>query len=258
MNLGFDEAPTAFESGSQNARVWTEQWVSAWLYCPSCGAQNLSGYERNRPVADFHCASCSEEFELKSQKGKFGRKVVDGAFGTMCDRLAASNNPNLILMRYDVARFGVTDLFLVPKHFFIQDIIEKRKPLASTARRAGWVGCNILLSEVPETGKIHVIRDRELAPKALVMEQWKSTLFLRQQGLAGRGWLIEVMKCVDLIGQPTFTLDDVYAHEDRLSSLYPGNRNVRPKIRQQLQVLRDNGYLDFVGRGRYRRRAVTS
>jgi type II restriction enzyme len=252
MKLGFEETQSAFDSGSQNARVWTEQWVNTWLFCPSCGAQNLNGYERNRPVADFHCGACFEEFELKSQKSKFGRKVVDGAFGTMCERLAASNNPNLILMRYDLARFAVSDLFLVPKQFFVQDIIEERKPLAPTARRAGWVGCNILLSEVPETGKIHVIRDRELAPKALVMEQWKSTLFLRRQSLSGRGWLIEVMKCVDLVGRSSFTLEDVYAHEDRLSRLYPGNNNVRPKIRQQLQVLRDNGYLDFVGRGRYR------
>ena len=40
--------------------------------------------------------------------------------------------------------------------------------------------------------------------------------------------------------------------EERLSRLYPGNHNVRPKIRQQLQVLRDRGWLEFVGRGRYR------
>ena len=37
--------------------------------------------------------------------------------------------------------------------------------------------------------------------------------------------------------------------------LYPANHNVRPKIRQQLQVLRDRGWLEFVGRGRYRVRA---
>lgn len=176
----------------------------------------------------------------------------------MCERLAASNNPNLILMRYDLQRFGVRDLFLVPKHFFVREIIEERKPLAPTARRAGWVGCNILLSEVPDTGKIHVVRDGELAPRKLVIEQWNSTLFLRSQGAASRGWLIEVMKCVDLIGRPDFTLDDVYAQEARLSAIYPGNHNVRPKIRQQLQVLRDNRYLDFVGRGRYRLRTLAS
>ena len=60
------------------------------------------------------------------------------------------------------------------------------------------------------------------------------------------------MRCVEGIGRETFGLEDVYAYEARLSAVYPGNANVRPKIRQQLQVLRDQGYIAFVGRGRYR------
>jgi type II restriction enzyme len=48
-------------------------------------------------------------------------------------------------------------------------------------------------------------------------------------------------------------LADVYAFEPRLAALYPGNSHVRPKIRQQLQVLRDKGWLAFNGRGTYRR-----
>jgi type II restriction enzyme len=89
-----------------------------------------------------------------------------------------------------------------------------------------------------------------------VLEQWRSTLFLRGAGLAARGWLIEVMKCVEALGRPAFSLDDVYAFEPRLAALYPGNQHIRPKIRQQLQVLRDRGWLEFSGRGRYRLRAV--
>jgi type II restriction enzyme len=34
------------------------------------------------------------------------------------------------------------------------------------------------------------------------------------------------------------------------------DNNVRPKIRQQLQVLRDRGWTEFVGRGRYRLRSI--
>jgi type II restriction enzyme len=34
--------------------------------------------------------------------------------------------------------------------------------------------------------------------------------------------------------------------------LHPLNRNIRPKIRQQLQVMRDHGVLEFLGQGRYR------
>jgi len=256
LNLGFEETSAVFESATQNARVWTEQWAAAWLFCPNCGSERLGRFPGNSRVADFFCESCAEEYELKSSKSRFGAKVVDGAFGSMCERLAASNNPSLVLMNYDLARFGVTDLFFIPKQFFVREIIQERKPLAATARRAGWVGCNILLGDIPQAGKVFLVRDRISAPKALVMEQWRSTLFLKNAAVTARGWLIEVMKCVELVGRSDFTLDDVYAQEGRLRRLYPNNRNVRPKIRQQLQVLRDHGYLEFIGRGRYRVRAA--
>jgi type II restriction enzyme len=254
LDLGFAEAGALFVSASQNARIWTEHWAGANLFCPNCGAPRIDQFPGNRKVADFHCRMCAEEYELKAQKGRFGPRVVDGAFASMCDRLAASNNPSLILMNYDLARLRVTDLFFVPRHFFVREIIQERPPLSPTARRAGWVGCNILLDEIPSSGKVFYVRGGETAPRALVVEQWRSTLFLKDQSVAARGWLIEVMKCVELIGRGAFTLADAYDHEDRLSAIYPDNRNVRPKIRQQLQVLRDHGYLDFVGRGRYRLR----
>ena len=57
------------------------------------------------------------------------------------------------------------------------------------------------------------------------------------------------MKCVEAIGRPEFTLAEVYGFEARLAAIYPGNNNVRPKIRQQLQVPRDMGRLEFGGRG---------
>ena len=63
----------------------------------------------------------------------------------------------------------------------------------------------------------------------------------------------QIAKMIDhSILRPEFTLEDVYAFERRLEAAYPDNRNVRPKIRQQLQVLRDAGFLTFEGRGRYR------
>jgi len=254
FHLGFAEPETAFVSASQNARLWTEAWVHARLFCPNCGAARIARYPNNQPFADFFCEACREDYELKSSKRPFGPKVTDGAYATMCARIASPANPNLVFMNYDVARFGVTDLFFVPKQFLVREIIQQRPPLKPTARRAGWVGCNILLGRVPDSGKVWFVRGGEAAPRDAVLEQWRSTLFLRQRPLAARGWLIEVMKCVEDIALPAFTLDDVYAYEPRLAALYPGNNNVRPKIRQQLQVLRDARYLEFVGRGRYRRR----
>jgi hypothetical protein len=255
MKLGFEDSQTAYSSGSQNARAWTESWVSSWAYCPHCGNAKISSFPNNSPLADFFCTSCREEFELKSQKGKFGTRVVDGAFKTKCERLAASNNPNLLLMNYDLKSLAVVNLFIVPKHFFVREIIEERKPLAATARRAGWIGSNILLSRVLESGKIHIVQNGRIRERDLVLAEWQKTLFLRNASLEARGWLIEVMKCVESLGRRDFTLEDLYAFERHLGDLYPGNENVRPKIRQQLQFLRDRGFIDFVSRGNYRLRS---
>ena len=60
------------------------------------------------------------------------------------------------------------------------------------------------------------------------------------------------MRCIERIGKNQFTLDEVYAFEDELKAAYPGNSHIRAKIRQRMQVLRDNGYLEFLGRGNYR------
>lgn len=256
MELGFEDSGAQFDSGSQNARVWSETWVARWFFCPGCGMQPVEQFKANRPVADFHCPRCQAEFELKSQKRRFGPTVPDGAHRTMLERLAARNNPNLVLMTYDMSRLAVTNLLVVPRHFFTPALIVARPPLAPTARRAGWVGCNIRLGDVPEAGRVFVVRDGLPRPRADVLAQWRATAFLQEESLEARGWLIEVLKCVEAIGRPDFTLAEVYAQEDRLAVLYPGNNNVRPKIRQQLQVLRDKGYLKFLGRGQYRAQQV--
>jgi type II restriction enzyme len=79
VKLGFEETQSAYISGSQTARVLTESWVRSWAYCPHCGNARIESFPNNSPLADFFCKTCNEEFELKSQKGKFGAKVSDGA-----------------------------------------------------------------------------------------------------------------------------------------------------------------------------------
>lgn len=255
MKLGFEESQATYYSGSQQARVWTERWVADWMFCPNCGSPRLSQFPANSPLADFFCPACSDQYEVKSKNGKsFGKSVADGAYDTKIARLKSNTNPNLLLLGYDRTSREVRNVCVVPKHFFVPEIIQRRKPLAETARRAGWVGSNILLDQVPEAGRIYVLRGGQPEPKDAILTKWQQTLFLRDQSVDARGWLLDVMKVVEVIGRPEFTLDDVYAFETRLQLIYPNNNNVRPKIRQQLQVLRDSGYLYFVGRGKYRLR----
>jgi type II restriction enzyme len=211
----------------------------------------MKNYENNRPVADFLCRECEEQFELKSQQRRIGRTVADGAYSTMIDRITCNLNPNFLILTYDTT-LTVNQLQLVPKHFLSIQAIQKRKPLSANARRAGWQGCNILMEEIPESGRIMLVRDSAACPKEAILKAWKDTLFLRNQGNAeSKSWLLSVMRCVDRLAQNGFTLDEVYGFESKLSATFPANRHVRAKIRQQLQVLRDSGYIKFLGGGRY-------
>jgi len=254
MNLSFDtKLADGYTSPSQKMRVLTEDWVDNQIYCPNCGYIDLEKYQRNKPVGDFYCDKCREDYELKSKKDKFGSKIIDGAYGTMVERLTGSSNPNFFLLNYDSCDFSVLNFFVIPKHFFVPEIIEKRKPLAPTARRHDWVGCNILLQSIPQTGKIFFVQDGRVEPKEKVLAGWKKTLFLRdEKEISAKGWLLDIMNCIEKLGSKKFTLDEIYTLENLLSKKHPDNKHIKDKIRQQLQILRDKGYLEFIERGRYR------
>jgi type II restriction enzyme len=123
MRLEFEPCGDRYVSPSQRARVLTEQWVETWAYCPNCGHLRLERYPNNRPVADFFCTSCREDYELKSQKSAFGARIADGDYKAMCRRLACSQNPNLMLLNYSPLAGVVTDFCIVPKYFFALNLI---------------------------------------------------------------------------------------------------------------------------------------
>ena len=251
MKIGFSELAARFVSASQTARVDTESWAGQNMFCPNCGCSALVPFPANRPVADFYCGECGDQYELKSQSSAFGRRVADGAYETKIARLKSDTSPNLILLQYSREHRRVENLTIVPRYFFVPQAIERRPPLRATARRAGWVGSHILLDRIPMSGQIAVVRSGLVRDRKEVIEDWNRLRFIQDRQGEARGWLLEVMRCVQKLGRPDFTLADVYSFEAELSANFPRNNNVRPKIRQQLQVLRDGGYLEFVGNGRY-------
>lgn len=241
-----------YKSNSQKIRILTEAWVDKQIFCPACGT-NIKNYENNRPVADFYCPKCAEEYELKSKKDGMAKKIVDGAYSTMIERLKSSDNPNFFFLNYSPEQFEVRNFIVIPKHFFIPEIIEKRKPLSAEARRAGWTGCNILLQSIPKSGKIFYIKNGQIEEKNNILKNWAKTLFLRESNKPElKGWVLDVMSCIDKLNKKEFTLDDMYAFENILNKKHPDNKHIKDKIRQQLQFLRDKGYLEFLDRGNYR------
>lgn len=254
MNLQMETGiAESYHSGSQKVRVMTEEWAGKNIYCPYCGYEKIEHFKNNRPVADFFCPYCQEEYELKSKAGAIGGVIADGAYDTMISRINMSNNPNFFFLRYDRGRLRICDLILVPKYFFVPDIIIKRKPLAQTARRAGWTGCNIHLGRIPEEGKVCLVQKEKPVPMDEVLNKVKRMSFLASYKLNARGWMLDILNCVNAIPGSSFSLSDMYHFEKALSEKYPNNHHIRDKIRQQLQILRDKGILKFQGHGYYKK-----
>jgi len=253
MNLQMNLRLAAnYKSKSQIARVVTEDWLSKHVYCANCGNLSLQRFKNNQPVADFYCENCFEEFELKSKQGKIQGTVMDGAYASMLERIQANNNPNFFLLTYN-AQWMVNNFLIIPKHFFTPTIIVQRVPLSATARRAGWVGCNIDISQIPETGKIYLVKDSQIRKFDRVKQDFARALFLREKSQSSRGWILDVMRCIEAIPKQTFSLAEVYAFETMLKQKHPNNQFVKDKIRQQLQLLRDEGIIEFLGNGIYRK-----
>lgn len=252
MDLTFDtKLAVNYRSPSQIIRVLSEAWVKDNGYCPNCSVRPLSEFANNQPVADFYCTNCHEQYELKSKKAKLSNVINDGAYDTMIERINSNNNPSFFFLTYS-AQMSVNNFLIIPKHFFKPDMIVKRKPLSLTAKRAGWVGCNIDLRQVPKSGKVFLVKNQQVIPRNNVTQKFQQTLFLREQSIESRGWTLDVMKCVDKLPE-RFTLAQVYSFSDVLQSLYINNNNVHAKIRQQLQILRDKGMIEFLGRGNYQK-----
>jgi len=191
-SLGFAEEAAVFDSASQNVRVLSEGWAALHLYCPNCGAAQVRQHPNNTKARDFFCESCREDYELKAGRGRFTGSVPDGAYDTFMAAVRERRNANLVLMRYDAARTGVSDVMVVPRHFISPEVVQRRKPLAETARRAGWTGCNILVSGVPETGRVWLLRERERVAKPEVLQAWRrakplKALDPRRAGVGLRG-----------------------------------------------------------------------
>jgi len=242
----------AYKSASQRARVGTESWGAANLFCPACDAPTLQRAPHNTAAIDYSCPFCNSPFQLKSQSKLFGSKIVDAAYSEMKRAILADRTPNLFVMHYDLADWSVRNVLLIPKFAFALSAVECRSPLGPKARRAGWVGCNILLGNIPQDARIPIVSNGEFHSRRRVREAYNRLRPLERLKVEKRGWTLDILQLVQSLGKPQFTLSDVYAHEDALSKLHPDNRHIRDKIRQQLQVLRDFGLLTFLGSGEYR------
>jgi type II restriction enzyme len=238
-----------YKSASQRARIFSEHWIEANFDCPKC-LGSLERTPNNTSAKDFVCAPCGYGFELKSKQGLFGNQVVDGAYQTMLASIRSDARPHLLLLSY-TTDYQVREVTAVPRQFLIEEIVIPRKPLGQHCRRAGWQGCNLNIAMLPPDGRISFVSNFKSAPRAIVSAAWERAEFLDNFKSAKRSWIAVTMALVRKLGKSTFTLGELYELEGEAAKAFPNNAHIKEKLRQQLQCLRDKGWLHFEGRGNY-------
>ncbi len=240
-----------YKSKSQIARVITEAWVVANISCPSCG-NKLVEYPANEKSKDIYCSVCRTDFQIKSSKNRFSKKITGAEYNTTLNNVINAQNPSLMLLFYDEKTMMVVDFQIIHHSFITKKNIIPRKPLSSTAKRAGWQGCLIDIEEIPEIAKTFIVRNGVIDTSQNINKNWKISDNARKLSAESRGWLSDVMSIVDKMGNK-FRLIDVYEYEQYFEKFHPNNNNIQAKIRQQLQLIRDMGIIEFIGRGEYQK-----
>lgn len=241
-----------YKSASQRARIGTEAWGAVNFFCPVCRSPRLNIASRNTAAVDYRCPKCASPFQLKSQSKPFGTKILDAAYSEMKRAILSDRTPNLYVLHYDLTQWAVRTVILIPHFAFALSAIECRPPLGPNARRAGWIGCNILLNKIPQDARIPIVESGRARTASEVRQAYKRLRPLEQLKVESRGLTLDVLNVVRSLNKKEFSLSDIYAHADDLAKLHPKNAHVLDKIRQQLQVLRDLRLLQFLSPGSYR------
>jgi type II restriction enzyme len=252
LNLRFDQSlADGYKSPSQRIRRMSEGWFVKATYCPACG-NSFHPLPTNTKVSDVVCLGCVEKFQVKASSKTIGQRILDGSYKSMMKYLKENQSPGLMLMTYNSDVLAVRNLLAIPGHFVTATMIEKRRALSPKAKRHNYVGCMIRVGDVPESGRIYLVKNGSIINKRNVIELWKQNAFLKDISIESRGWMLDVWLCIDKMQKKEFTLDEAYNFETELKKKHPRNRFVRDKIRQVLQQLRDKDKLKFVSRGKYR------
>ena len=123
---------------------WGEKLVAKQVNCPSCKRQNtmklLPPYFK---CADLICDFCGYLAQVKTTTSKeidtLPKTILGAAWGPQQERMNAGIFfPLFVVVTTKISKEG--SIFFLPADLQIPEMFKTRKPLSSTAKRAGWQG----------------------------------------------------------------------------------------------------------------------
>jgi hypothetical protein len=149
VKVDFDEA-ARYASRSQVARVAVETWAARNVLCWRCNGALIPA-PPNTHLLDAICTSGAHEIQIKATSGIAGDHITGAAFEPIRKRLSEGVLPDYLLISYDRPREIVVLAEFVDGGSIVRGRVASRRPLAETARRAGWVGAVIDLEGLART-----------------------------------------------------------------------------------------------------------
>ena len=134
-------------SWKNNSRIYgqaIEDWVIKNYIC-SCGGF-FESLNANAKSIDGICSSCGNKIQIKSSHHKFKPnkqnilKILGAEYKTTLNSIIASDW-DLILVAYCKNENKINQFLKIDSSCINENSVVPRKPLAITARRAGWQGC---------------------------------------------------------------------------------------------------------------------
>ena len=105
----------------------------------------------NSKSIDGICSSCGRKIQIKSSSHKFKPnkenilKILGAEYKTTLNSVTESDW-DLILVAYCKNENKINQILKVDSSHIKENSVLPRKPLASTARRAGWQGCYLIFN----------------------------------------------------------------------------------------------------------------
>jgi DNA-directed RNA polymerase subunit RPC12/RpoP len=251
MILSMNGGPDA--GAPHSARAATESWAGQNLYCPNCTSSKLDLQDNG----ELSCLRCRLRFLVKGQKNRLGKSVADGAYDATARALRSAAGPGYFFVHYDDTSWTVRNVLLVP-HFAL--------PPSAVVKRPGSTGCRFALDRIPLDARITIITtikssksgDTEcimISRPEEVRERFHRLKPLADIPAKQRALTLDLLNLVRNLAASkpknknpksasgTFANEDIYACESELEKWHPEVSKIHDKIRRQLLVLKDCGFL---------------
>ena len=135
-----------------------ERAVREKVSCPRCGrVRHLTPLQANFPCADLICKFCGflaqvKTYTLKTPSNALPTRIPGAGWKVQHEQIMAGIYHGLYLVGYRGKRLVRIDY--VPAHILqgSPDVFEPRRALSAKAKRAGWLGFEYNIEQLPTIG----------------------------------------------------------------------------------------------------------